>query len=181
MTLITALPSAFFKFGSQEGSNKDHGKTMMPKTANEMKLMSFGKILENKKTVGQCKLPLVDIGGGIIMMRVVGHPAMEKANTAHHAYGLKTRSGARALLLHKSIEMNYNLMIECRENAVESLFSLSNPTNRAGPPVHPHHQRSSALLKETLGRKGQMEMSGVIEDRKLKNNQCYKIQKVKTT
>ncbi|KAM0995171.1 hypothetical protein ACFX19_010735 [Malus domestica] len=34
-----------------------------------------------------------------------------------------------------------------RENAVESLFSLSNLANCAGPPVHPHHQRSSALLK----------------------------------
>ena len=59
------------------------GKAMMPKTENEVKLMSFGKILENKKTVGQCKLPLVDIGGGIIMMRVVGQPAMEKAKTGN--------------------------------------------------------------------------------------------------
>ncbi|RXH82491.1 hypothetical protein DVH24_036832 [Malus domestica] len=49
--------------------------------------------------------------------------------------------------LQKSIETNYNLMIECRENAVESLFSLSNLANRVGPPVHPPHQRSSALLK----------------------------------
>ncbi|KAM1095821.1 hypothetical protein ACFX2B_010517 [Malus domestica] len=49
--------------------------------------------------------------------------------------------------LQKSIETNYNLMIECMENAVESLFSLSNLANCAGPPVPPHHQRSSALLK----------------------------------
>ncbi|KAM2895585.1 hypothetical protein FF1_010675 [Malus domestica] len=49
--------------------------------------------------------------------------------------------------LQKSIETNYNLMIECRENAVESLFSLSNIANRVGLPVHPPHQRSSALLK----------------------------------
>ncbi|KAM1148814.1 hypothetical protein EV2_030280 [Malus domestica] len=131
---------------------------MMPKTANEMKLMSFGKILENKKTVGQCKLPLVDISGGIIMMRVVGHPAMEKANTGEYLCPatfpfssieqlVRNMLSCFVYPLHKSIEMNYNLMIECRENAVESLFSLSNPTNRAEPPVHPHHQRSSALLK----------------------------------
>ncbi|KAM1050287.1 hypothetical protein ACFX13_032785 [Malus domestica] len=56
---------------------------MMPKTANEVKLMSFGQILEKKKTVGQCKLPLVDIGGGFIMMRVVGQPATEKAKTGN--------------------------------------------------------------------------------------------------
>ncbi|KAM1339824.1 membrane-anchored ubiquitin-fold protein 3-like [Malus sylvestris] len=57
------------------------GKTMTPKTANEVKLMSFGKILENNKTVGQCKLPLADIGGGIIVMHVVVQPAIEKAKT----------------------------------------------------------------------------------------------------
>ncbi|TQD75232.1 hypothetical protein C1H46_039241 [Malus baccata] len=59
------------------------GKTMTPKTANEVKLMSFGKILENNKTVGQCKLPLADIGGGIIVMHVVVQPAIEKAKTGN--------------------------------------------------------------------------------------------------
>ncbi|KAM1040153.1 hypothetical protein ACFX2I_029396 [Malus domestica] len=77
---------------------------MMPKTANEMKLMSFGKILDNKKTVGQCKLPLVDISGGIIMMRVVGHPAMEKANTGKMQWRAFSRSQIQRIVLdHQSI------------------------------------------------------------------------------
>lgn len=54
---------------------------MTPKTANEVKLMSFGKILENNKTVGQCKLPFGDVGGGVIIMHVVVQPAIEKAKT----------------------------------------------------------------------------------------------------
>ncbi|CAB4310868.1 unnamed protein product [Prunus armeniaca] len=57
------------------------GKTMTPKTANEVKLMSFGKILENNKTVGQCKLPFGDVGAGVIIMHVVVQPAIEKAKT----------------------------------------------------------------------------------------------------
>ncbi|KAM1930117.1 hypothetical protein ACFX13_031590 [Malus domestica] len=53
----------------------------MPKLPNDVELMSFSKILENNVTVGQCKLPLVDIGWGIVMMRVVVQPAMGKSKT----------------------------------------------------------------------------------------------------
>ncbi|RXH95984.1 hypothetical protein DVH24_008484 [Malus domestica] len=74
------------------------GKTMTPKTANEVKLMSFGKILENNKTVGQCKLPLADIGGGIIVMHVVVQPAIEKAKTENHVVG--DFSSFKALVFH---------------------------------------------------------------------------------
>ncbi|KAB2611413.1 chalcone--flavonone isomerase 3 [Pyrus ussuriensis x Pyrus communis] len=35
----------------------------------------------------------------------------------------------------KSIETNFNLMMECRENAGESLLSLSKPANHVAPPV----------------------------------------------
>ncbi|KAM1714622.1 hypothetical protein ACFX12_025201 [Malus domestica] len=45
--------------------------------------------------------------------------------------------------------MNFNLIMECRENAGESLLSLSNPGNHVAPLVLPHHQCSSALLKIT--------------------------------
>lgn len=58
------------------------GKTMTPKTANEVKLMCFGKILENSKTVGQCKLPFGDVGGGgVMVMHVVVQPTIDKAKS----------------------------------------------------------------------------------------------------
>ena len=42
----------------------------MPKSANEVKLISSGKILENNKTVGQCKVPFGETPGGVIIMHV---------------------------------------------------------------------------------------------------------------
>lgn len=56
------------------------GKTIIPKAANEVKLISSGKILENNKTVGQCKLPFGDTaGGGVIIMHVVVQPSPAKS------------------------------------------------------------------------------------------------------
>lgn len=55
------------------------GKTVMPKSANEVKLISSGKILENNKTVGQCKVPFGDIAGGVIIMHVVVQPSLAKS------------------------------------------------------------------------------------------------------
>ncbi|KAJ1411870.1 Ubiquitin-like domain superfamily [Sesbania bispinosa] len=58
------------------------GKTVMPKSANEVKLISSGKILENNKTVGQCKVPFGDIAGGVIIMHVVVQPSLAKSKAA---------------------------------------------------------------------------------------------------
>ncbi|XP_048329034.1 membrane-anchored ubiquitin-fold protein 3 [Ziziphus jujuba] len=55
------------------------GKAIIPKAANEVKLISSGKILENNKTVGQCKLPFGDNAGGAIIMHVVVQPSLAKA------------------------------------------------------------------------------------------------------
>ncbi|CAL0306739.1 unnamed protein product [Lupinus luteus] len=54
------------------------GKTVIPKAANEVKLINSGKILENNKTVGQCKVPFGEIGGGVIIMHVVVQPSLSK-------------------------------------------------------------------------------------------------------
>lgn len=51
----------------------------MPKSANEVKLISSGKILEINKTVGQCKVPFGDIAGGVIIMHVVVQPSLAKS------------------------------------------------------------------------------------------------------
>ncbi|MBA0689424.1 hypothetical protein Goari_007154, partial [Gossypium aridum] len=56
-------------------------KTIVPKAVNEVKLISSGKILENDKTVGQCKVPFGDVAGGIIIMHVVVQPSLAKTKT----------------------------------------------------------------------------------------------------
>ncbi|WVZ25571.1 hypothetical protein V8G54_004115 [Vigna mungo] len=53
-------------------------KTVVPKSANEVKLINSGKILENNKTVGQCKVPFGEIAGSVIIMHVVVQPSLAK-------------------------------------------------------------------------------------------------------
>ncbi|XP_039051870.1 membrane-anchored ubiquitin-fold protein 3-like [Hibiscus syriacus] len=57
------------------------GKTIVPKAVNEVKLISSGKILENDKTVGQCKIPFGDAAGGVTIMHVVVQPSLAKTKT----------------------------------------------------------------------------------------------------
>lgn len=54
------------------------GKTVVPKAANEVKLINSGKILENNKTVGHCKAPFGGDAGGVIIMHVVVQPSLSK-------------------------------------------------------------------------------------------------------
>ncbi|KAG4207241.1 hypothetical protein ERO13_A03G053880v2 [Gossypium hirsutum] len=56
------------------------GKTIVPKSVNEVKLISSGKILENNKTVGLCKVPFGEVPGGAIIMHVVVQPSLAKLN-----------------------------------------------------------------------------------------------------
>lgn len=57
------------------------GKTIVPKAVTEIKLISSGKILENNKTVGQCKIPYGEVPGGVIIMHVVVQPSLAKTKT----------------------------------------------------------------------------------------------------
>ena len=57
------------------------GKTVVPKGINEVKLISSGKILENSKTVGQCKTPFGEVAGGVTVMHVVVQPSLAKTKT----------------------------------------------------------------------------------------------------
>ncbi|KAM3752089.1 hypothetical protein ACB098_04G162600 [Castanea mollissima] len=57
------------------------GKSINPKAASEVKLINSGKILENNKTVGQCKMPFGDNGSGVIIMHVVVQPSLAKTKT----------------------------------------------------------------------------------------------------
>ncbi|RYQ94144.1 hypothetical protein Ahy_B08g089024 isoform A [Arachis hypogaea] len=62
------------------------GKTVTPKAANEVKLINSGKILENNKTVGQCKVPFADVAGGVIIMHVVVQPSPAKTKPGCQTY-----------------------------------------------------------------------------------------------
>ncbi|KAK1440787.1 hypothetical protein QVD17_06618 [Tagetes erecta] len=46
-------------------------KANAPRTVKDVKIISAGKILENNKTVGECRSGLCDVPGGITTMHVV--------------------------------------------------------------------------------------------------------------
>ncbi|OMO99397.1 hypothetical protein COLO4_13301 [Corchorus olitorius] len=56
-------------------------KKVAPKGANDIKLINAGKILENNKTVGQCRVPFGDLPKAVITMHVVVQPSVAKAKT----------------------------------------------------------------------------------------------------
>lgn len=52
-----------------------------PRTVKDVKLISAGKILENNRTVAECRTPICDIPGGVTTMHVVVQPpTSEKGN-----------------------------------------------------------------------------------------------------
>lgn len=56
-------------------------KKIIPKGANDIKLINAGKILENNKTVAQCKAPFGELPRGVITMHVVVQPSLAKTKT----------------------------------------------------------------------------------------------------
>ncbi|XP_027937378.1 membrane-anchored ubiquitin-fold protein 3-like [Vigna unguiculata] len=57
-------------------------KKIIPKSANDIKLISGGRILENNRSVGQCRVPLGELPKGVIItMHVVVQPPLLKAKT----------------------------------------------------------------------------------------------------
>jgi len=46
-----------------------------------VKLISGGKILENQKTVAQCRPPFGELPGGVITVHVVVQPSSAKSKT----------------------------------------------------------------------------------------------------
>ncbi|XP_008660075.1 membrane-anchored ubiquitin-fold protein 1 isoform X4 [Zea mays] len=54
--------------------NKEKG----PRTVNDLKLINAGKILENNKTLSECKSPICDFSGMTTMHVVVRAPTSSK-------------------------------------------------------------------------------------------------------
>ncbi|XP_010556298.1 PREDICTED: membrane-anchored ubiquitin-fold protein 4 [Tarenaya hassleriana] len=53
-------------------------KKIAPKSAGEIRLISSGKILDNGRTVGQCKTPFNDLPKAVMTMHVVVQPPPAK-------------------------------------------------------------------------------------------------------
>ncbi|PHT92074.1 Membrane-anchored ubiquitin-fold protein 4 [Capsicum annuum] len=56
-------------------------KKVSPKAANDVKLIYAGKILENSRTVGQCKTPFGELPNGVITLHAVVQPSLAKAKS----------------------------------------------------------------------------------------------------
>lgn len=56
-------------------------KKIAPKGANDIKLINAGKILENNKIVGQCRVHFGDLPEAVITMHVVVQPSVTKVKT----------------------------------------------------------------------------------------------------
>ncbi|THU49750.1 hypothetical protein C4D60_Mb06t12820 [Musa balbisiana] len=59
-------------------------KKIIPEVANDVKLISAGKILENNMTVAQCASPFSELPpAGVITMHVVVQPSLTKTKTVY--------------------------------------------------------------------------------------------------
>ncbi|XP_077211611.1 membrane-anchored ubiquitin-fold protein 1-like [Tasmannia lanceolata] len=78
---------------SQWPKEKENG----PRTVNDVKLINAGKILENNRTLGECKSPICDVAG-VTTMHVVVRPPSEKA-TEKKASNQPKESKCRCVIL----------------------------------------------------------------------------------
>ncbi|KAK9038200.1 hypothetical protein V6N11_023084 [Hibiscus sabdariffa] len=113
-------------------------KKIAPKGANDIKLINSGKILENNKTVGQCRAPFDDLPKSVITMHVVVQPSATKANTGGRA------SAEKLLFVFRIVDG-----IECAEAAITSTCQASvvgRSSTRRNIPGYISTARTSALV-----------------------------------
>ncbi|KAJ4967349.1 hypothetical protein NE237_019198 [Protea cynaroides] len=56
------------------------GKENGPRTVSDLKIINAGKILENNKTLAQCRVPVGELPGGVTTMHVVVRPPLSEKN-----------------------------------------------------------------------------------------------------
>ncbi|KAH1108082.1 hypothetical protein J1N35_011850 [Gossypium stocksii] len=54
------------------------GKTVTPKSINDLKIVHAGKVLENNKTLADSRITFGDLPAGVITMHVIVQPAIAK-------------------------------------------------------------------------------------------------------
>ncbi|XP_010258145.1 PREDICTED: membrane-anchored ubiquitin-fold protein 2 isoform X2 [Nelumbo nucifera] len=60
-----------------------------PRTVKDLKIISAGKILENNKTLAECRSPIYGIPGGVTTMHVIVQPPPDRGS------GIERKSGSR--------------------------------------------------------------------------------------
>ncbi|CAN6702423.1 unnamed protein product [Malus baccata var. baccata] len=71
---------------AQWPKEKDNG----PRTVKDVKLICAGRVLENNKTVAECRSPLCDVPGGVTTMHVVVQPPSQEKGIAKALGGVAT-------------------------------------------------------------------------------------------
>eukprot|EP00262_Sarcandra_glabra_P021409 TRINITY_DN9064_c0_g1_i1.p1 TRINITY_DN9064_c0_g1~~TRINITY_DN9064_c0_g1_i1.p1 ORF type:complete len:119 (-),score=19.39 TRINITY_DN9064_c0_g1_i1:187-543(-) len=73
---VTSVSTLKENILAQWPKDKENG----PRTVSDVKLINAGKILENNKTLQECRSPLCDIPGTVTTMHVVVRPPSEKGS-----------------------------------------------------------------------------------------------------
>ncbi|XP_042501723.1 membrane-anchored ubiquitin-fold protein 3-like isoform X1 [Macadamia integrifolia] len=55
-------------------------KENAPRTISDLKLIHAGKILENNRTIAECRVPVGELPGGVITMHLVVRPPLSDKN-----------------------------------------------------------------------------------------------------
>ncbi|KAM7279475.1 hypothetical protein ACFE04_006609 [Oxalis oulophora] len=79
-----------------------------PRTMKDVKLISAGRILENNRTVAECRSPLCDIPGGVTTMHVVVQPPLEKE--ANYMFSVPAQVVVRGVKIGK-----YEFLKKCAD------------------------------------------------------------------
>ncbi|KAL5223875.1 hypothetical protein ABZP36_010514 [Zizania latifolia] len=74
-------------------------KDIVPKSVNDVKLISAGRILENNRTLAESRVPLGEVPGGVITMHVVVHPPQADKSGFQSKTQTKVQSGTQAWLV----------------------------------------------------------------------------------
>ncbi|KAM0914295.1 hypothetical protein ACQ4PT_011508 [Festuca glaucescens] len=75
-TTVTALKEFVLSRWPQD-------KDIVPKTLNDVKLINAGRILENNKTLGESRVLVGEVPGGVITMHVVVRPPQSDKSEKH--------------------------------------------------------------------------------------------------
>ncbi|KAL3619743.1 Membrane-anchored ubiquitin-fold protein 3 [Castilleja foliolosa] len=87
------------KIISQWPQEKENG----PKSINDIKLINAGKILENNRTIGESRIPLSEVPGGVITMLVVVRPPLpDKHSVISCLKSLEKKWDVRAIFCNLS-------------------------------------------------------------------------------
>ncbi|MQL87400.1 hypothetical protein Taro_019951 [Colocasia esculenta] len=73
-SLATTVATLKESIIAQWPKDKENG----PRTVNDLKLINAGRILENNRTLGECKSPICDFSGVTTMHVVIRPPSSEK-------------------------------------------------------------------------------------------------------